>query len=158
LARRFQKYTLYDRLSTRPFLFDIEKRWIAFQLFKALAQCEAADVCHGDLKMQNVLVSSSNWVQITDFASFKPASIPSDDPSYFTFFFDTSRRLSCYLAPERFCTSQELNLHPNLPGEFMDVSKGLTHSMDIFSLGCLLVELFTEGQSPFTYELLVKYK
>lgn len=81
-----------------------------------------------------------------------------DDPSYFTFFFDTSRRLSCYLAPERFCTSQELNLHPNLPGEFMDVSKGLTHAMDIFSLGCVLVELFTEGQCPFTYELLVKYK
>lgn len=81
-----------------------------------------------------------------------------DDPSYFTFFFDTSRRLSCYLAPERFCTSHELNLHPNLPGEFMDVSKGLTHAMDIFSLGCVLVELFTEGQCPFTYELLVKYK
>lgn len=81
-----------------------------------------------------------------------------DDPSYFTFFFDTSRRLSCYLAPERFCTSHELNLHPTLPGECMDVSKGLTHAMDIFSLGCVLVELFTEGQIPFNYELLVKYK
>uniref|UniRef100_A0A915PPG6 non-specific serine/threonine protein kinase n=1 Tax=Setaria digitata TaxID=48799 RepID=A0A915PPG6_9BILA len=158
LARPFQKHTLYDRLSTRPFLMDIEKRWIAYHLFKALAQCECAEVCHGDIKTQNILVSSYNWVQITDFASFKPASIPSDDPSYFTFFFDTSRRLSCYLAPERFCTSQELNLHPNLPGEFMDVSKGLTHAMDIFSLGCVLVELFTEGQCPFTYELLVKYK
>ncbi|MCP9261460.1 Phosphoinositide 3-kinase regulatory subunit 4 [Dirofilaria immitis] len=154
LSRPYQKYTLYDRLSTRPFLMDIEKRWIAYHLFKALAQCEYAEVCHGDLKTQNILVSSYNWVQITDFASFKPASIPSDDPSYFTFFFDTSLRLSCYLAPERFCTSQELNLHPTLPGEFMDVSKGLTHAMDIFSLGCVLVELFTEGQCPFTYELL----
>uniref|UniRef100_A0A1I7V7K1 non-specific serine/threonine protein kinase n=1 Tax=Loa loa TaxID=7209 RepID=A0A1I7V7K1_LOALO len=158
LSRPFQKHTLYDRISTYPFLTDIEKRWIAFHLFKALAQCEYAEVCHGDLKTQNILVSSYNWVQITDFASFKPASIPSDDPSCFTFFFDTSRQLSCYLAPERFCTSQELNLHPNLPGEFMDVSKGLTHAMDIFSLGCVLVELFTEGQCPFTYELLVKYK
>ncbi|OZC11786.1 hypothetical protein X798_00967 [Onchocerca flexuosa] len=158
LSRPFQKYTLYDRLSTRPFLTDIEKRWIAYHLFKALAQCEYAEVCHGDLKTQNILVSSYNWIQITDFASFKPASIPSDDPSYFTFFFDTSLRLSCYLAPERFCASQELNLHPTLPGEFMDVSKGLTHAMDIFSLGCVLVELFTEGQCPFTYELLVKYK
>lgn len=81
-----------------------------------------------------------------------------DDPSYFTFFFDTSRRLCCYLAPERFCTSQELNLHPNLPGEFMDVSKGLTHAMDIFSLGCVLAEMFSEGKCPFTYEMLVKYK
>ncbi|VBB31664.1 unnamed protein product, partial [Acanthocheilonema viteae] len=158
LSRPFQKYTLYDRITTHPYLTDIEKRWITFHLFKALAQCEYAEVCHGDIKTQNILVSSYNWVQITDFASFKPATIPSDDPSYFTFFFDTSRRLTCCLAPERFCTSQELNLLPNLPGEFMDVSKGLTHAMDIFSLGCVLVELFTEGQCPFTYELLVKYK
>lgn len=50
---------------------------IFFSHFQALAQCEAAEVCHGDLKMQNILVSSSNWVQITDFASFKPASITS---------------------------------------------------------------------------------
>ncbi|CAG9536519.1 unnamed protein product [Cercopithifilaria johnstoni] len=158
LSRPFQKYTLYDRITTHPYLTDIEKRWITFHLFKALAQCEYAEVCHGDIKTQNILVSSYNWVQVTDFASFKPATIPSDDPSYFTFFFDTSRRLTCCLAPERFCTSQELNLLPNLPGEFMDVSKGLTHAMDIFSLGCVLVELFTEGQCPFTYELLVKYK
>ncbi|VDM98161.1 unnamed protein product [Thelazia callipaeda] len=77
LSRPFQKYTLYDRLSTRPFLMDIEKKWIAFQLFKALAQCECAEVCHGDLKTQNILVSSYGWIQITDFASFKPANIPS---------------------------------------------------------------------------------
>ncbi|VDK46071.1 unnamed protein product [Anisakis simplex] len=158
LSRPFQRQTLYDRLSTRPFLIDIEKRWIAFQLFKALAQCEAVEVCHGDLKTQNVLVSSSNWVQITDFASFKPATIPSDDPSYFTFFFDTSRRMSCYLAPERLQPSQELNLYSKLPGEFLDVSKDLTHAMDIFSMGCVLVELFTDGQCAFTHEQLIKFK
>uniref|UniRef100_A0A9J2P287 non-specific serine/threonine protein kinase n=1 Tax=Ascaris lumbricoides TaxID=6252 RepID=A0A9J2P287_ASCLU len=158
LSRPFQKQTLYDRLSTRPFLIEIEKKWIAFQLFKALAQCEAVEVCHGDLKTQNVLVSSSNWVQITDFASFKPATIPSDDPSYFTFFFDTSRRMSCYLAPERLQPSQELNLYAKLPGEFLDVSKDLTHAMDVFSLGCVLVELFTDGQCPFTHEQLIKFK
>ncbi|VDM48933.1 unnamed protein product [Toxocara canis] len=176
LSRSFQKQTLYDRLSTRPFLIEIEKKWIAFQLFKqlcfvhmedcditsylfkALAQCEAVEVCHGDLKTQNVLISSSNWVQVTDFASFKPATIPSDDPSYFTFFFDTSRRMSCYLAPERLQPSQELNLYSKLPGEFLDVSKDLTHAMDIFSLGCILVELFTDGQCPFTHEQLIKFK
>uniref|UniRef100_A0A914ZQI7 non-specific serine/threonine protein kinase n=2 Tax=Parascaris univalens TaxID=6257 RepID=A0A914ZQI7_PARUN len=158
LSRPFQKQTLYDRLSTRPFLIEIEKKWIAFQLFKALAQCEAVEVCHGDLKTQNVLVSSSNWVQITDFASFKPATIPSDDPSYFTFFFDTSRRMSCYLAPERLQPSQELNLYAKLPGEFLDVSKDLTHAMDVFSLGCILVELFTDGQCPFSHEQLIKFK
>lgn len=29
--------SLYDRLSTRPFLDNIEKKWIAFQLLKGLA-------------------------------------------------------------------------------------------------------------------------
>ncbi|MFH4975365.1 hypothetical protein AB6A40_002074 [Gnathostoma spinigerum] len=159
LSRSFQKNTLYERLSTRPFLTSIEKKWIAFQLFKAAAQCEAADVCHGDLKTQNILVSSSSWVQITDFASYKPAVIPSDDPSHFTFFFDTSRRLSCYLAPERFKPSQELNSTlARLPGEFFNVSEGLTHAMDIFSLGCVLVELFTDGWRPFTYEKMISYR
>ena len=36
LQRPFLAYTLYDRLSTRPFLACIEKKWIAFQLLKAL--------------------------------------------------------------------------------------------------------------------------
>uniref|UniRef100_A0A0N5ASF0 non-specific serine/threonine protein kinase n=1 Tax=Syphacia muris TaxID=451379 RepID=A0A0N5ASF0_9BILA len=158
LMRQYQKQNLYERLSTRPFLTDIEKKWIAFQLFKALAQCEVVGVCHGDIKTQNILVTSSSWVYITDFASFKPACLPSDDPSYFHFFFDTSRRLSCYLAPERFQPSQEIKTHPTLPGDFMDVSKGLTSAMDVFALGCVLIELFTEGRFPFTYERIIRYK
>uniref|UniRef100_A0A915M8I6 Uncharacterized protein n=1 Tax=Meloidogyne javanica TaxID=6303 RepID=A0A915M8I6_MELJA len=42
LCRPFSKFTLYDRLSTRPFLSTIEKRWIAFQLLKAFAQLRIA--------------------------------------------------------------------------------------------------------------------
>ena len=40
----------------------------------------------------------------------------------------------------------------------MDISKGLTHAMDVFSLGCVLVELFTEGRFYFTYERIIRYK
>lgn len=47
-----------------------------YQLFKAIAQCQKANVCHGDLKSENVLLSSSNWLQITDFAPFKPTYLP----------------------------------------------------------------------------------
>jgi len=63
-------------LSTRPFLSTIEKRWIAFQLLKAFAQLRIAMIRHGDIKSQNVLVSSSLWIRITDFAPFKPAFLP----------------------------------------------------------------------------------
>jgi serine/threonine protein kinase len=54
----------------------------------------------GDIKCENVLVTSWNWLYLTDFASFKPTYIPDDDPSDFSFFFDTGGRRRCYLAPE----------------------------------------------------------
>lgn len=56
--------------------------------------------CVGDIKCENVLVTSWNWLYLADFASFKPTYIPYDDPSDFSFFFDTGGRRLCYLAPE----------------------------------------------------------
>ncbi len=47
-----------------------------------------------------MLVTSWNWLYLADFASFKPTYIPYDDPSDFSFFFDTGGRRLCYLAPE----------------------------------------------------------
>uniref|UniRef100_A0A914RE68 Protein kinase domain-containing protein n=1 Tax=Parascaris equorum TaxID=6256 RepID=A0A914RE68_PAREQ len=104
-----------------------------------------------DASLLDGVMLDKSWYNPTYFSS-------SDDPSYFTFFFDTSRRMSCYLAPERLQPSQELNLYAKLPGEFLDVSKDLTHAMDVFSLGCILVELFTDGQCPFSHEQLIKFK
>ncbi|KAI6184097.1 Non-specific serine/threonine protein kinase [Aphelenchoides bicaudatus] len=146
LHRPYKKHTLYDRLSTRPFLLDIEKKWIAFQLLKALSQCRMHSTCHGDIKTQNVLISSSNWVQLSDFAPYKPAFVPYDNPSTFTFFFDTSRRRTSYLAPERFKKAEDLNYLPGRSDEFINISEGLTEAMDIFSMGCVLVELLTDGR------------
>lgn len=58
-------------------------------------------VCHGDIKLENVMVSSWNWLLLADFATIKPTLLPEDDPADFTYFFDTSRRRTCYIAPER---------------------------------------------------------
>jgi len=44
IIREYVKYSLYDRISTRPFLTDIEKRWIAFQVLYALHQCHKVGV------------------------------------------------------------------------------------------------------------------
>ncbi len=38
MVRQFVRHSLYDRMSTRPFLTMVEKRWIAFQILLALQQ------------------------------------------------------------------------------------------------------------------------
>lgn len=103
---------------------------VVLQLLLALKQCHEEGICHGgfswlglllmfhfsfsistffffntlpylgDIKCENVLVTSWNWLYLADFASFKPTYIPYDDPSDFSFFFDTGGRRLCYLAPE----------------------------------------------------------
>ncbi|KAK5165581.1 Serine/threonine-protein kinase [Saxophila tyrrhenica] len=148
LVRQFIHSSLYDRVSIRPFLEIIEKKWLAFQLLCAVRDCHARGVFHGDIKSENVLVTSWGWVYLTDFASaFKPVYLPEDNPADFSFYYDTSARRTCYLAPERFLAAGEKPLDEN------DVQ----WNMDIFSLGCVIAELFTET-STFTLSQLFKYR
>ncbi|GAQ41928.1 hypothetical protein AKAW_01149 [Aspergillus niger] len=147
LVRQYIHSSLYDRMSTRPFPEDIEKKWIAFQLLCALRDCHSLDVFHGDIKTENVLVTSWNWLYLSDFSSsFKPTFLPEDNPADFSFYFDTSGRRTCYLAPERFLVAGEE------PG-----SREVNWAMDIFSAGCVIAELFLE--SPiFTLSQIYKYR
>ncbi|KAG9441768.1 hypothetical protein H6P81_017622 [Aristolochia fimbriata] len=150
LLRQYFFSNLLDRLSTRPFLSPIEKKWLAFQLLYAVKQSHDNGVCHGDIKCENVLVTSWNWLYLADFASFKPTYIPDDDPSDFSFFFDTGGRRRCYLAPERFYEhGGEMQVTQDAP---------LVPSMDIFSVGCVLAELFLEGQPLFELSQLLAYR
>lgn len=133
--------------STRPFLEDIEKKWLSFQLLCALRDCHARNVYHGDIKTENVLVTSWNWLYLTDFSSsFKKTYLPEDNPADFSFFFDTSGRRTCYLAPERFLRA----------GEKEDL-RGVTWAMDVFSVGCVIAELFLEAPI-FSLSQLFKYR
>ncbi|KAL0337344.1 UNVERIFIED_CONTAM: Serine/threonine-protein kinase VPS15 [Sesamum calycinum] len=121
-----------------------------FQLLYAVKQSHEHGVCHGDIKCENVLVTSWNWLYLADFASFKPTYIPYDDPSDFSFFFDTGGRRRCYVAPERFYEH----------GGEMQVAQDalLKPSMDIFSVGCVIAELFLEGQPLFELSQLLAYR
>lgn len=134
IMREYVKYSLYDRISTRPFLTNIEKRWITFQVLYALHQCHKVGVCHGDIKLENIMVTSWNWILLADFASFKPTFLPEDNPADYSYFFDTSRRRTCYIAPERFikCVGSDSNL---LFNETPCDSGELKPAMDIFSAG-----------------------
>ncbi|KAL8784820.1 MAG: hypothetical protein Q9213_003724 [Squamulea squamosa] len=141
------KYVRAIRRDTRPFLEDIEKKWLAFQLLCALRDCHARNIFHGDIKTENILVTSWNWLYLTDFSScYKKTRLPEDNPADFSYYFDTSGRRTCYLAPERFLSADE-----------NDDGRGLTWAMDVFSVGCVIAELFLE--SPiFTLSQLYKYR
>ncbi|XP_038879690.1 serine/threonine-protein kinase VPS15 [Benincasa hispida] len=150
VLRQYFFNNLHDRLSTRPFLSVIEKKWLAFQLLLAVKQSHEKGICHGDIKCENVLVTSWNWLYLADFASFKPTYIPYDDPSDFSFFYDAGGRRLGYLAPERFYEHG---------GELQDAHDApLRPSMDIFSVGCVIAELFLEGQPLFERSQLISYR
>jgi phosphoinositide-3-kinase regulatory subunit 4 len=135
-------------MSTRPFLEDIEKKWLAFQLLCGIRDCHARDVFHGDIKTENTLVTSWNWLYLSDFSSsFKPTTLPEDNPADFSYFFDTAGRRTCYLAPERFLAA----------GEPTNPKAQITWAMDVFSAGCVIAELFLEAPI-FNLAQLYKYK
>lgn len=104
------------------------------------------------------MVTSWTSVLLTDLASFKPTYLQEDNPADFSYFFDTSRRRTCYLAPERFLDTRasELSSTSSLPssaassvseqqsgsgeglldfGLMKDHVSELTSKMDIFSMG-----------------------
>jgi phosphoinositide-3-kinase regulatory subunit 4 len=129
-------------------LEEIEKKWLSFQLLCAVRDCHARDIFHGDIKTENILVTSWNWLYLADFSSsYKPAHLPEDNPADFSFYFDLSGRRTCYLAPERFLASGQ---QPEGKGD-------VNWAMDIFSVGCVIAELFLEAPI-FSLSQLFKYR
>lgn len=53
---------------------------MAYQFLEGLAAAHAAGVYHGDLKTENVLVTSWHWAYLADWASYKPVCLPADNP------------------------------------------------------------------------------
>ena len=107
----------------------------------------AREVYHGDIKTENILVTSWNWLYLTDYsASYKQTYLPEDNPADFSYYFDTSGRRTCYIAPERFRSAA---VHDN--------GGKITWAMDVFSAGCVIAELFTEAPI-FNLSQLFKYK
>ena len=79
LLRQHFAHNLGSRFDTRPFLTPVERRWIVYQILRALRQCEVKGVQHGDIKRENVALTSWDWVLLTDFASFKPVYLSDSD-------------------------------------------------------------------------------
>ena len=129
-------------------------------MLNALRDARAHKIAHGDVKSENILVTSWNWVYLTDFASHKPTFLPLDDPSDFAFYFDTSGRRSCYIAPERFFASGARldGVSPLGEADRENKDARVTEAMDVFSAGCVIAELFRDGAPLFTLSQLFKYR
>lgn len=99
-----------------------------------------------------MLITSDLTVLLTDFSSsFKPLPLPLDDPSDFSFFFDTSARRTCYLAPERFYASAQEKTA-------IQALRHPTEEMDVFGAGCVLAEMWTDGRTVFNLSELFAYR
>lgn len=196
LLRQYAHASLSDRLVSRPFLTSIEKTWIAYQLLTAVQSLHDAGVCHGHLTTENVLLTSWNWVLISDLGCqhYKPVVLPDDDPGTWIHWFegrgvaDNDREPAglgghytgggngekkCCLAPERFFTpghttstttttttpakNNHTNRHESGKGE-VSILTELTPEMDVFSLGCVLIELFLNGERALDLGDLMEYR
>ena len=155
LVRQLAHSSVYDRLVTRPFLAPIEKLWLVYQLLRAVHLLhEQHQRTHGDIKTENLLVTRAGWLVLADFAQhIKPAYLPNDNPSEFVFYFDSSNRRSCYLAPERFYTRAERAATLEARATWRVLPE-----MDMFSVGCVIAELYTDGEPTFSLSDLYRYK
>ena len=152
IYRQYIEYNLKERIYLMPYLKNIEKIWITFQILYALNDLKKLKIIHGDLKPENILLTSNLSVYISDFACYKPGYISIDDISNYTYYFGTNRTDSmkgCYLAPERLLKKNS-SINNNNESE-------KNFAMDIFSAGVIIAELFLE-RNIFDYASLLNYK
>jgi phosphoinositide-3-kinase regulatory subunit 4 len=132
--------TLKDRLSSRPFWDPAEKVYAIVQVVQAVRDLHAAGRCHGHLTADNVGVTSTGRLLLLDaMPAWKKTTLPHNDPTEYLYYFQktsyattttrgATEQTPCSLAPERFTASSSSAM-------------AVTPAMDIFALGCLVVEI-----------------
>ena len=151
LIRQNFFYDLKERIYTLPYLTKIEKIWIIFQFFYGIYQLHESKIYHGDIRIENILLTSNSSVFISDISPFKPAYIIINDIGMYTYYFGNNSNdnfRSCYLAPERIVEKNEFDSKK----EYM-----LTPAMDIFSAGIVFAELILE-ENLLDFSKIANYK
>lgn len=81
----------------------MEKKWLVFQLLCAVSQIHSEKMVHGDIKPSNIVLTSYNWLFVTDQVPYKPSLLGEDDLKQYNLYFgELDNNLRSYIAPERF--------------------------------------------------------
>lgn len=148
LVRQYFNYNLKERIQSMPYLKQIEKMWITFQMIYSVYQLHSKSFCHGDIKTENFCLTTAMTVFLTDAAPYKPAYIPQDELGLISYYFgEVINDRSVCLAPERLIKKKEN----------ISLNEKVTTAMDVFSLGCVIAELFSE-KILFDLQGLLDYK
>ena len=102
-------------------LSDIHKRFIIYQLFKALKYIHSAGLVHRDLKPSNLLINSDCLIKIADFGLAR--SLQNDK--------------SCDPVVSEYVATRWYRAPEILLG-----SRSYSQSVDVWSAGCIVAELF----------------
>ena len=87
----------------RPFWTADQRLFACYQLLEAVAQLhDVFGIVHGDLKLENCLITSSGWLYLVDMAPFKPTFLPVFNPANLESYYDNSENRTCCSAPEKF--------------------------------------------------------
>ena len=138
-------YNLKEAMLKIPYLTNIEKKFICFQILYSLNQIHLKGMFHGDIKPENILLGSKLTTFLSDLSIFKPTYIKNNDIKIFNNLF--SKTGSCYLAPERFLDNEMLDGSDN----------NLDTKMDYFSVGAVIAEIFL-GDNLFDITQIIRYK
>jgi len=150
MLRQFVCHNLTEKIRYLPqLLAPVEKQWLVFQLLQAASQVHSENFAHGDIKPENILVTSSSWLLLTDMHPYKPTFLFDDDLKLYNMYFgDMDNNKRCYLAPERWMS----------PGQPVNNQARLTPAMDIFSVGCVVAEILMDGVPLFDLAKLQQFR
>lgn len=111
LTRQFVCNSLPERFTWLPLsykLTDVEKMWLTFQVLCAVQQLHEKDLVHGDIKPDNFLLTSYDWLFLSDIHVQKPVLIDDENlDEYNKFFGHLDNNKQCFVAPEKWYSSSK---------------------------------------------------
>lgn len=104
-----------------------------------------------------MIITSDNIVFLTDFAPYKPIYFDESDFDKISLFYPDIHD-KCYLSPERI-DSKMAEQYKNI--DYASIDNDLLdklHKTDLFSVGCIIAEIFGTGKSMLNYKELLQMK